>query len=85
MGDDRISTIANDGWSSSSVSSRDTVSFPFDGRVSGLVDPSGVRLRNLRRLGNRIPTESQLDGLIQNGSVVLPPRYFRGHFLDLEV
>ena len=83
MSDDSISGYGKGPWDS--VSGRDTVSFAFDGRVSGLVDPSGVRLRNLRRLGARIPTQSQLDSLIQNGKVTLPPRYFRGHFLDLEV
>ncbi|MCX8500886.1 MAG: hypothetical protein ORO03_04245 [Alphaproteobacteria bacterium] len=85
MSDDSIKGFGKDPWGSNSVGGRDSLSVPFNGRVSGLVDPSGVRLRNLRRLGNRIPSQAQLDSLVQNGMISLPPRYFRGHFLDLEV
>jgi len=32
---------------------------------------------------DRIPTRAQLNALIQDGMLVLPPRYFVGFFLDL--
>lgn len=33
--------------------------------------------------GQRLPTDAQLAALIQDGELVLPPRYFMGYFLDL--
>jgi hypothetical protein len=33
--------------------------------------------------GDRIPTDALLASLIQDGMLVLPPRYFTGYFLDM--
>lgn len=33
--------------------------------------------------GERIPSDAQLAALVQDGVLVLPPRYFMGYFLDL--
>ena len=33
--------------------------------------------------GQRLPTDAQLSALIEDGVLVLPPRYFMGYFLDL--
>ena len=33
--------------------------------------------------GQRIPNDAQLAALIEDGALVLPPRYFMGYFLDL--
>jgi hypothetical protein len=33
--------------------------------------------------GERIPSDDQLAGLLQDSLLVLPPRYFIGYFLDL--
>ena len=33
--------------------------------------------------GDRIPSDAQLAALVQDGVLVLPPRYFMGYFLDL--
>ena len=80
MSDDSVGRVGGNPWGLG-----DSTSPMFDGRVSGLVDPTGTRLRNLRRLGTKIPTAKQLDSLVQDGRIVLPRRYFRGTFLDLEV
>ncbi len=37
------------------------------------------------RLRDRIPTLQQLQSLIRDGRLMLPPRYFRGFFLDMLV
>lgn len=47
-------------------------------RLSGSADDSTIGGR-----GDRIPTDAQLQALIQDGELVLPPRYFLGYFLDL--
>lgn len=41
---------------------------------------SGARERGR---GNRIPSQAEIDGLLQDGLLVLPARYFRGDLLDL--
>ncbi len=33
--------------------------------------------------GSRIPSDDQIAALLQDGFIVLPPRYFIGYFLDL--
>jgi hypothetical protein len=33
--------------------------------------------------GQRMPSDAQLAALIEDGALVLPPRYFMGYFLDL--
>lgn len=33
--------------------------------------------------GDRVPTDALIASLIQDGMLVLPPRYFTGYFLDL--
>ena len=33
--------------------------------------------------GERIPSDAQLAALVNDGMIVLPPRYFIGYFLDL--
>jgi hypothetical protein len=33
--------------------------------------------------GERIPSDAQLAALINDGMIMLPPRYFVGYFLDL--
>ena len=33
--------------------------------------------------GERIPSDAQLAALINDGIIMLPPRYFVGYFLDL--
>lgn len=46
-------------------------------------EPDGVfRLRGSSP-HDRVPTDAQLSALIQDGVLVLPPRYFVGFFLDL--
>jgi len=34
---------------------------------------------------DRIPTNAQLSALVQNGLLILPPRYFVGFFLDMVI
>ncbi len=48
-------------------------------RASGASDDDSW----ISRLGGRVPTDAQLDALLQDGLLVLPPRYFIGYFLDL--
>lgn len=47
-------------------------------RLSGAAGDSTIGGR-----GDRVPTDAQLQALIQDGELVLPPRYFMGYFLDL--
>ena len=35
--------------------------------------------------GGRVPTNAQLAALINDGMLMLPPRYFVGYFLDLVI
>jgi hypothetical protein len=59
----------------------------FDPRIGGLrtraeIDRTEV-VAPIRGFRARIPTMAQLDALLQNGTLMLPLRYFRGFFLDL--
>lgn len=57
-----------------------------DPRIGGLRQPQEVDRvsgRGARRFRDKIPTLADLEALIQNGRLILPPRYFRGYYLDL--
>lgn len=55
----------------------------FRSRRSTAVADEEFQLRGSAR--DRIPNNAQLAGLIQNGLLVLPPRYFIGFFLDMVI
>jgi hypothetical protein len=48
-------------------------------RLSGIADDGST----IGGRGDRMPTDAQLAALIQDGELILPPRYFMGYFLDL--
>jgi hypothetical protein len=48
-------------------------------RLSGASDDGSI----IGGRGDRIPSDAQLTALIEDGMLVLPPRYFMGYFLDL--
>jgi hypothetical protein len=51
-------------------------------RASAVADEE-FQLRGSAR--DRIPNNAQLAGLIQDGMLILPPRYFVGFFLDMVI
>lgn len=57
---------------------------PPGGSVSGTVARAN-RANQAPAHKNRLPTIRELLGLVVNGAIVLPQRYFRGMFLDVVV
>jgi hypothetical protein len=47
------------------------------------VDGPDDEFRITRGAKDRVPTNAQLRALIEDGMLMLPPRYFIGYFLDL--
>jgi hypothetical protein len=48
-------------------------------RLNGVADDGSI----IGGRGDRVPSDAQLQALIEDGELVLPPRYFLGYFLDL--
>lgn len=60
----------------------------LDTRVGGLRTPEKVEKaneRDKRRWRPKIPTLEELQSIFIDGQILLPLRYFRGHYLDILV
>jgi hypothetical protein len=54
-------------------------------RTGRAVDAPDEEFRITRGAKDRVPSNAQLRALIEDGMLMLPPRYFIGYFLDLLV
>ncbi len=72
------------GLSGPSVRPESYVDRPPAGSVSGTIARAN-RANQVPVHKNRFPTMKELLGLVVNGALVLPQRYFRGMFLDVVV
>lgn len=60
----------------------------LDTRVGGLRTPEKaekINDRDRRRWRPKIPTMEELQAIFIDGQILLPLRYFRGHYLDILV